>query len=102
MTTSPKRYVNTRTTMTSPGETCVLVEWLDAHASSQWMDPSDIDQDAFVVRSVGWLIAGGKPGHVVIAQSLGSDAQIDGVLSIPVGMVQRTVVLGYPQLPHSD
>ena len=88
--------------MSSPGETCVLVEWLDAHASSQWMDPSDIDQDAFVVRSVGWFIAGGKPGHVVIAQSIGNDDSVDGVLSIPVGMVHKTVVLGYPQLPNSD
>jgi hypothetical protein len=66
------------------------------------MDRADIDQDAFVVRSVGWLIAGGKPGHVVIAQSLGSDTQIDGVLSIPVGMVQKTIVLGYPTPPHTE
>jgi hypothetical protein len=88
--------------MSNPAETCVLVEWLDAHASSQWMDPTDIDQEAFVVRSVGWLIAGGKPGHVVIAQSLGSDSQIDGVLSIPVGMVQKTIVLGYPTPPQTD
>ena len=88
--------------MSSPVDTCVLVEWLDAHASSQWMDPDDIDQDGLVVRSVGWLIAGGKPGHVVIAQSLSTDAQIDGVLSIPVGMVQKTIILGYPTPPHSD
>lgn len=100
--TSPKHYVNTPKTMTNSGETCVLVEWHDAHASSQWMDRADIDQDPFVVRSVGWLIADGKPGHVVIAQSLGSDAQIDGVLCIPVGMVQRTVVLGHPTPSATD
>lgn len=65
------------------------------------MDRADIDQDPLVVRSVGWIMPDGKPGHVVLAQSVGSDTQIDGLLCIPVGMVQRTVVLGHPTPPHS-
>jgi hypothetical protein len=88
--------------MSELGATFVLVEWHDAHASSQWMDVSELDKDPYVVRTVGWLLPDAKPGHVVIAQSVGCDDYIDGVLSIPVGMVHKTVVLGYPQLPHSD
>jgi hypothetical protein len=88
--------------MTDLGATFVLVEWHDAHAFSEWMNASDLDQEPYLVKTVGWMLPNVKPSHVVIAQSLGSDDQIDGVLSIPVAMVQRTVILGYPTPPATD
>ena len=88
--------------MNNLGATFVLIEWHDAHATSQWMDISELDSDAYVVQTVGWLLPNAKPAHVVIAQSIGNDDSVDGVLSIPVGMVHKTVVLGYPQLSHND
>ena len=63
------------------------VTWHDAHAESSWQQVRDIDADPYVVKTAGWLLQGVKPDHVVIAQSIGSDENIDGVLCIPVGMV---------------
>jgi hypothetical protein len=88
--------------MNSLGATFVLVEWHDAHASSQWMNVSEIDKDPYIVQTVGWLLPNAKPDHVVIAQSVSCDEYVDGVLSIPVGMVQKTVLLGHPTPPHTD
>ena len=77
--------------------TPVIVHWNDAHADSagSWVEPHNVDQRPYLVRSVGWLVAedaGGKPGHMTIAQSIGAfDADdveaLDHVLHIPVGMV---------------
>ena len=64
-----------------------VVTWHDAHAEPDWMTVDDIEPDPYVVRTAGWLIPGAKPDHVVVCQSVGSDESIDGVLSIPVGMV---------------
>jgi hypothetical protein len=69
----------------------VEVVWHDAHDQSEtWMLISDIDGDPYVVRSVGYMLDGRKAGHVVIAQSMGSEAEgtVDNVLAIPLGMVQ--------------
>ena len=63
------------------------VTWHDAHAESSWQQVRDIDADPYVVKTAGWLLQGVKPDHVVIAQSIGSDENIDGVLCIPVAMV---------------
>lgn len=71
----------------------VVVTWHDAHAESAWMEVKDIDAEPFVVDSIGWLIPDSKPNHVVIAQSIGLDDAIDGVLSIPKGMVVKVQVL---------
>lgn len=75
----------------------VLVFWHDAHAINEggWCDMQDIDDAPCVVQSVGWLLADAKDGHVVIAQSMIDDGGIDSVLAIPVGMVQKIIVLGF-------
>ena len=73
----------------------VLVEWHDAHAENSWTELREIDQQPYLVRTVGFLLADAKPGHVVVAQSIGADDGLDSVLSIPVGMVVRTVMLGH-------
>jgi hypothetical protein len=75
------------------GLSVVEVIWHDAHQLSEWMDIKDLDQDPYVVRSLGWLLPDAKPGHVVIAQSAGSDDQVDGVLCVPAGMVVKMRVV---------
>ncbi len=65
----------------------VKVTWHDAHAENEWQEISQIDSEPFVVVTVGWLIPNVKPNHVVVAQSIGADDALDGVLSIPSGMV---------------
>lgn len=74
----------------------ILVEWHDAHAENSWCELSDLDDEPYLVRTVGFLIPDAKSNHVVIAQSVGADDGLDSVLSIPVGMVVRVVVLGNP------
>jgi hypothetical protein len=71
----------------------ILVEliWHDAHAvTDSWTNVDDIGRDPVEVRSVGWLLTGAKPGHVVIAQSRIIDQdEVDNVLAVPKGMVRR-------------
>lgn len=71
----------------------VKVTWHDAHAENEWQDTSQIDSEPFVVVTVGWLIPNIKPNHIVIAQSIGDDDAVDGVLSIPLGMVVSKEIL---------
>ena len=71
----------------------VMVTWHDAHAESTWMSVNEIDDEPFVVETVGWLIPDSKPNHLVVGQSIGLDDAIDGVLSIPLGMVVKVQVL---------
>lgn len=82
--------------MTTVEHSRVLVVWHDAHAFNEghWCDETDIDDEPCIVQSVGWLLADKKQGHVVIAQSITNDGSLDAVLAIPVGMVQKVVVLG--------
>ena len=65
----------------------VELTWLDAHAENAWMDIEDLDQEPYQVKSIGWLMPDAKPNHVVLAQSIGIDDSVDGVLCVPVGMV---------------
>ena len=58
------------------------------------MSENEIDNDPLVVESIGFLLPEKKSDHVVIAQSITADGNLDSVLAIPVGMVQRLVVLG--------
>jgi hypothetical protein len=67
----------------------VELTWLDAHAENAWMDIDDLDQQAYTVKSIGWLMTDAKPDHVVLAQSIGVDHSVDGVLCVPVGMVVK-------------
>jgi hypothetical protein len=53
-----------------------------------------IDREPCVVETVGWLLPDAKPEHLVIAQSrIASDDSFDGILSVPVGMVQAVHLL---------
>jgi hypothetical protein len=67
----------------------VELTWLDAHAENEWMDIEDLDQESYIVRTIGWLMPDAKPDHVVVAQSIGVDHSVDGVLCVPVGMVVK-------------
>jgi hypothetical protein len=74
----------------------VRVVWHDAHSESgsSWVARAEIDREPCVVETVGWLIPDAKSEHLVIAQSwIPSDDHLDGVLSIPVGMVQAVHLL---------
>lgn len=82
--------------MTMTERTKVLVVWHDAHAETDtWCDESDITNDPCEVESVGFLLPDKKRGHVVLVQSVTDSDDLDGVLCIPVGMVQKMVVLGF-------
>ena len=74
----------------------VLVTWHDAHSGAEsWISIKDLDSDPAVVESVGFLLngeEGGKPDHLTLFQSRIGD-EIDHVLHIPVGMVQKIKVL---------
>jgi hypothetical protein len=67
------------------------VWWHDAHAATEgWTAPDGIDQEPYLVASVGFLLGDCKPGHVVLAQSMIADhGDVDHVLAIPVAMVTR-------------
>ncbi|NBR76672.1 MAG: hypothetical protein EBT73_04940 [Actinobacteria bacterium] len=67
----------------------VVVEWHDAHTVNDWTEPDEIDEEPFTVISVGHLIPDRKPDHVVLAQSVGADGALDGLLYVPVGMVKN-------------
>ena len=100
---SPKPSKNTSTkSMNSPDKSLVVVVWHDAHSEQSWTSVEELDSDPYVVRTAGYLLPDAKPGHVVIAQSVGPDGALDGVLQIPVGMVQETILVGHPQLIHRD
>lgn len=75
----------------------VVVMWKDAHADCQgWSELGDIDDEPYIVRSVGFLLTKGhgkKKGHVSIAQSISEDKMIDSVLHIPKRMVVSLAVL---------
>lgn len=72
----------------------ISVVWLDAHAASEgWFDIADLDVEPCSVVTVGWLIADAKPDHVTVAQSLADDGECYGLFCIPIGMVQKVVVL---------
>lgn len=72
----------------------VLVVWHDAFSDvSGWSEVVDMDDEPCVVESVGYLVPDAKNGHVVVAQSVNSNGQMDSVLCVPVAMVQRVVLL---------
>ena len=77
-----------------------VIIWHDAHAdmSGEWksLDTPDPDTDPYEVVSVGIVLdrkAGGKPGHVSVAQSLTRDGYIDYVTHIPKAMVVERIDL---------
>jgi len=77
--------------------TMVVVRWHDAHAATDTWTPIDaIGQDPCLVVSCGFLLPtneGGKEGHITIFQSKTDADDVDGVLCIPVAMVQDMKVM---------
>lgn len=65
----------------------VIVTWHDAHADGAWIGRTEIDNDPYVVRSIGWLLEDCKDGHVTIAQSEGCADTWDHVLHVPMSMI---------------
>jgi len=88
--------------MSRLGSTLVLVVWHDAHSCEGWSELSDVDNEPYDVQTVGFMIPNAKAGHVVLAQSIGPDDALDGILQIPAGMVVSCTVLGNPQVIHTD
>ena len=77
-----------------------IIIWHDAHAdmSGEWksLDTPDPDTDPYEVVSVGIVLdrkAGGKRGHVSVAQSLTRDGYVDYITHIPKGMVVERIDL---------
>jgi hypothetical protein len=65
----------------------VIVVWSDAHSEPTWMDESEIDNDPYLVHSVGFKLRRCKKGHLSIAQSVTDDGNIDHVIHIPKAMI---------------
>jgi hypothetical protein len=68
----------------------VVIYWIDAHAdATSWTSVSDIDEDPYLVQTVGFELEKLKPGHVSVAQSSGDDdGVVDHVLHIPAQMIK--------------
>jgi hypothetical protein len=76
----------------------VLVKWKDAHVpTGSWTHIDDSKDDGpYHVNTIGFLLdlkTGGKKGHLSIVQSWGQDDYIDGILHIPIKMVQTILTL---------
>ena len=65
-----------------------LVVWKDAHqVFPHWGTLDELDEKPYVVESGGWLLPDAKPGHVVLAQSIGQ-GHYDSGIAIPLEMVK--------------
>lgn len=74
----------------------LYARWIDAHAlTDSWCPVDGIDDlEARTIESVGWLLEGRKPGHLVLAQSFDTVVEsVDHVLAIPIAMVRQLVDL---------
>lgn len=75
-------------------KTLVLVEWLDAYTiTDSWVDGEIFKEEGVICKSAGWLLPNAKDNYVVIAQSENNEESYDGVLIIPVAMVQKISVV---------
>lgn len=81
----------------------VAVHWIDAFDSSNgWIDMKDYKPKTCHVVSVGWLWPDILEGYVSITGSYMPDElpemdTIGMVTHIPLGMVQKVVMLGTPE-----
>lgn len=66
----------------------VLVTWMDAfHSNKGWEDPTEAANESSVVcESLGYLLRRGKK-EVVLAQTLSSDGEVVGRITIPVSFL---------------
>ena len=71
----------------------VCISWHDAHADSRWIEVTEIDNEPYLVTSIGYLMPKAKKGHVSLAQSFGADGFVDSVLHIPRGMIVSTTII---------
>lgn len=66
----------------------VRVTWTDAYAGTDhWTPIADIENEARIIQSIGYLVHGKVDQHIVIAQSIDGDT-VDNTLVIPLMMVQ--------------
>jgi hypothetical protein len=79
--------------MTTTDLAHVVVTWRDAHSETSWTYADDLDREPYEVVTCGWLVPDGKPAHVVVAQSVGADGALDGVLCVPIATVVSVVVV---------
>jgi hypothetical protein len=74
-------------------KTIVEITWADTHSGGTgWTPISEIDQDEYIIKSCGYLLAvgdGGKENHVTLYQSRTEDDDLDHVLHIPVAMIRK-------------
>jgi hypothetical protein len=68
--------------------TLVKVIWNDAHSlSHSWIDIDDIEDEPWVVETVGWILPEVKKNHLVVAQSHILHESYDNIIAIPIAMV---------------
>lgn len=67
----------------------VVVLWRDAHADGDsWISVDEIEDEPYIVESVGFVLEAVKSGHISLCQSLADDeGVVDHVLHIPNEMV---------------
>ena len=71
----------------------VSIVWHDAHADLKWMDITEVDNEPYVVTSVGFLLPKAKKGHHSIGQSLGAEGFADSILHIPNKMIVSSTII---------
>ena len=72
----------------------VKIIWNDAHSvSHSWMSIDDIEDEPWVVETVGWILPEVKKNHLVVAQSHISHESYDNIIAIPIAMVASCIIL---------
>lgn len=88
--------------MTNPR--LVLVEWEDSHANGEWQEfDGQIEDRAFVCRSVGWLVLDGKRAKVIAPHVNESEPGVEhqgcGIMTIPAAAIISITDLAVPTRP---
>lgn len=75
----------------------VLVEWQDAHVTTQWVDPEDLQEEHAWTLCVGWLLSETPSQIVLSAASASPDSDISNHMAaritLPRGMVRSIRML---------
>ena len=83
-------------------ETIVEITWADTHSGGiGWTPISEIDQDEYIIKSCGYLLAvgdGGKENHITLYQSRTEDDDLDHILHIPVAMIRNIKAIDIPHI----
>lgn len=65
-----------------------VVKWFDAHSDHSWVDITTVEDEPYVVTSVGLLLDNKKTGHITLSQTVGPDGvHHDHVIHIPSAVV---------------